>query len=258
MIIITLQAAEQIRTSAQHAGIARACLRLAARLGDKGSIEYGMGFDDKAADDMQVVAHDVTVLISPGSVELLTGAPQPVTMPLNGGSPNRIFRCPTCQVAVWSEYGGRTAVRFVRGGTLDDPAVVSPDVHMFTTVKMEREETSNPQAMVRGILEPAFLVHSQVSVIEGRAPLPGRDEILVGKLAAQKLGVPIERLSVGNTVFFDDRTWTISGVFAAPGSVMESEIWCPLTDLQIAAYPVAAPFEQLWLGLARYWRKKTN
>jgi glyoxylase-like metal-dependent hydrolase (beta-lactamase superfamily II) len=29
-----------------------------------------------------------------------------------------------------------------------------------------------------------------------------------------------------------------------------------LTDAQMAAYPVAAPFEMLWLGLARYWRKK--
>ena len=29
-----------------------------------------------------------------------------------------------------------------------------------------------------------------------------------------------------------------------------------MTDAQIAAYPVAAPFEQLWLGLARYWRKR--
>jgi glyoxylase-like metal-dependent hydrolase (beta-lactamase superfamily II) len=30
-----------------------------------------------------------------------------------------------------------------------------------------------------------------------------------------------------------------------------------MNDLQVAAYPVAAPFELLWLGLARYWRKKT-
>ena len=29
-----------------------------------------------------------------------------------------------------------------------------------------------------------------------------------------------------------------------------------MTEAQMAAYPVAAPFEQLWLGLARYWRKK--
>jgi glyoxylase-like metal-dependent hydrolase (beta-lactamase superfamily II) len=31
-----------------------------------------------------------------------------------------------------------------------------------------------------------------------------------------------------------------------------------MNELQIAAYPVAAPFEQLWLGLARYWRKRTG
>jgi iron-sulfur cluster assembly protein len=74
MIIVTPQAAEQIRKSAQQAGLAQACLRLAARLGDGGAIEYGMGFDDRASDDMQVVTDDVTVLISPGSVELLTGA----------------------------------------------------------------------------------------------------------------------------------------------------------------------------------------
>jgi len=29
-------------------------------------------------------------------------------------------------------------------------------------------------------------------------------------------------------------------------------------DVQVAAYPVAAPFEQLWLGLARYWRKRAG
>jgi glyoxylase-like metal-dependent hydrolase (beta-lactamase superfamily II) len=31
-----------------------------------------------------------------------------------------------------------------------------------------------------------------------------------------------------------------------------------MNDVQISAYPVAAPFEQLWLGLARYWRKKAS
>jgi iron-sulfur cluster assembly protein len=74
MITITPQAAEQILKSAQEAGLDVACLRLAARLGDQGAIEYGMGFDDKAEDDLQVVARDIKVLISPGSIELLTGA----------------------------------------------------------------------------------------------------------------------------------------------------------------------------------------
>jgi len=78
----------------------------------------------------------INMLIEAARVELLQGAPYGVEMPENGGSPNTIFRCPTCHVAVWSVYGGRSQVRFVRAGTLDDPAAVSPDVHIFTRSKL--------------------------------------------------------------------------------------------------------------------------
>ena len=74
MITVTPQAAEQIAKSAQQAGAGSACLRLAARLGDKGVLEYGMGFDDQAEGDTKVAVNGVTLLIPPGSVELLTGA----------------------------------------------------------------------------------------------------------------------------------------------------------------------------------------
>jgi iron-sulfur cluster assembly protein len=74
MITITPQAAEQIRKSALQAGLDEACLRLAARLGEKGAIEYGMGFDQKTEGDTQVVSGDIKVLVSAGCVELLSGA----------------------------------------------------------------------------------------------------------------------------------------------------------------------------------------
>ena len=74
MITVTPQAAEQIARSEQQAGAGSACLRLAARLDDKGVVEYGMGFDDKADEDTKVDTNGVTILISPGSIELLTGA----------------------------------------------------------------------------------------------------------------------------------------------------------------------------------------
>jgi iron-sulfur cluster assembly protein len=69
MITVTAQAAAQILQSAGGAG-----LRLAARLDDKGVIEYGMGFDESAEGDEKVVSNGVTLLVSPGSIELLTGA----------------------------------------------------------------------------------------------------------------------------------------------------------------------------------------
>jgi iron-sulfur cluster assembly protein len=74
MITVTPQAAEQIVKSAAHAGAGEVSLRLAARLDDKGVIEYGMGLDDTAEGDTKVAANGITLLISPGSAELLTGA----------------------------------------------------------------------------------------------------------------------------------------------------------------------------------------
>jgi hypothetical protein len=77
----------------------------------------------------------VNLLIEAERVELLAGDPRPVDVPRDDGSSQRIFRCPTCQVAVFSRYG-RRGVLFVRGGTLDDPSGVVPDVHIFTRSKL--------------------------------------------------------------------------------------------------------------------------
>ena len=77
----------------------------------------------------------INLLIETDRLELLAGDPQPVAVPRDDGSKQKIFRCPTCQVAVFSQYG-RPEVRFVRGGTLDQPSGVTPDVHIFTRSKL--------------------------------------------------------------------------------------------------------------------------
>jgi hypothetical protein len=77
----------------------------------------------------------INLLIEADRIELLSGEPQPVDVPRSGGKKQRIFRCPTCQVAVFSRYT-RAGVRFVRGGTLDDPSSVTPDVHIYTRSKL--------------------------------------------------------------------------------------------------------------------------
>jgi len=63
---------------------------------------------------------------------LICGTPV-LTEPMAG---RNLYRCPTCQVAVWSDYGGRPYLRFVRATTLDDPHALAPDVHIFTRSKM--------------------------------------------------------------------------------------------------------------------------
>src|SRR3954451_7751733 len=61
----------------------------------------------------------INLLIETDRVELLAGAREPGGVAGHDGSSQRVFRCPTCQVAVFSEYG-HPGFRFVRGGTLDD------------------------------------------------------------------------------------------------------------------------------------------
>jgi len=78
----------------------------------------------------------INLLIEADRIEVPVGAPQPVDAPRDSGKPQRIFRCPDCQVAIFSEYG-RSDVSFVRAGTLDDPTRIEPDVHIYTRSKVE-------------------------------------------------------------------------------------------------------------------------
>jgi hypothetical protein len=78
----------------------------------------------------------INVLIEAERLELLAGEPRRVDVPRDDGSVQKIYRCPTCQVALYSDYG-RPDIRFVRAGTLDDPSQVTPDVHIFTRSKRE-------------------------------------------------------------------------------------------------------------------------
>ena len=77
----------------------------------------------------------INLLIEADRVELLTGEPEPVDVRRGGTQKQRIFRCPTCRVAVFSRYTS-TKLRFVRCGTLDDPSSVEPDVHIYTRSKL--------------------------------------------------------------------------------------------------------------------------
>jgi hypothetical protein len=76
----------------------------------------------------------INVLIETDRVELLSGEPELVPVP-RGTKQQKIWRCPTCRIALYSQYT-TPRVRFVRAGTLDDPAAVAPDVHIYTRSKL--------------------------------------------------------------------------------------------------------------------------
>lgn len=69
-------------------------------------------------------------------VTLTKGTPVRVTMPTDSGRPHDIYRCETCQTALWSDYGRREILLFIRMQTLKDKLAIKPDAHIFTRSKL--------------------------------------------------------------------------------------------------------------------------
>jgi hypothetical protein len=66
----------------------------------------------------------------------LASEPELILTPSESGRGQRIARCPTCKVALWSNYPqAGDKVRFVRVGTLDEPDAFPPTVHIYTSSK---------------------------------------------------------------------------------------------------------------------------
>jgi putative ABC transport system permease protein len=112
-------------------------------------------------------------------------------------------------------------------------AYVSPEVNVALPVSTS-PQPRHELVSVRGITPAALLVHGQVQLAEGRLPIPGRDEVMIGALAARKMGVADADLAPGRSVWIERRPWSIVGRFTAPGTVMDAEIWTPLYDIKAA------------------------
>ena len=82
-------------------------------------------------------AFAVNALIETDRIEVLSGLPEPFAVPTDSGRPHDIYRCTGCGTALWSDYGRRPGLRFVRVGTLHDPSAISPDVHIYTRSKLD-------------------------------------------------------------------------------------------------------------------------
>lgn len=106
---------------------------------------------------------------------------------------------------------------------------ISPELYLGTRIAVNEQEGLG---LVRGVTTAAPLVRQQVQLIEGAWPAAG--EVMVGRLVHSKLGCDETALQPGQAIRFDGRDWKISGVFAAGGAAFESEVWCPLNDLQSA------------------------
>jgi hypothetical protein len=96
-------------------------------------------------------AFALNAMIETERVKLLSGTPEVVKTPSNSGKGQKIVRCRTCRVAVWSHYAGAgLKVAFLRVGTLDDPNLCPPDVHIFTSTKQKWVRLPDDAPVMKG------------------------------------------------------------------------------------------------------------
>lgn len=150
-----------------------------------------------------------------------SGSPQNVIL-LGAGSEESVERS---QVSPQTETLAAAGIRGINS-RLEIPAV-SGEVHYMSELAFPNGQRA--QALLRGVTPAAFEVYRAIRIVEGRYPKPG--EVLVGKLAHHNLGIDAEALKPGAKLSFEGQDFTVAGVFTAPGTVMESEVWFNRNDL---------------------------
>ena len=81
-------------------------------------------------------AFATNAFIEADCVKLISGTLEVIDIPSKSGAGQRMHRCPTCKVALWSNYLGLgTDFSFVRVGTLNEPTQCPANIQIFTSTK---------------------------------------------------------------------------------------------------------------------------
>jgi len=161
--------------------------------------------------------------LTQGMSEVLSASGSPRNIILLGkGSEESLERS---EVHIEAESAAATGMESITE-ILGTPAVSGEITYQ---APIRTESGAETPAILRGVLEKALLVHESVQLTEGYFPSPG--QVMVGSLTYRKLDVPSSELTTGRTIKFGNTSFTISGIFTAPGTVLESEIWFNRNDL---------------------------
>jgi ABC-type antimicrobial peptide transport system permease subunit len=109
----------------------------------------------------------------------------------------------------WSVAGDGTATLTVAGPDGRN-TFTAPDLETF------RRKYADPYAVY----------------VESAAP-SSDGEIIVGRMAFVKMGIPKDELAVGRKLSFGETDWTVVGSFVSPGTSFESEIWAHVEDMKV-------------------------
>jgi len=102
---------------------------------------------------------------------------------------------------------------------------------LFVIINLPKRSTgTDANVPLRGVEPAALLVRDSLKIIEGRMFEWGKDEVIVGRGAAQEFA----GLEVGSKIRVGRYEWPVVGLFTASGGVAESEIWTDAKILQDA------------------------
>ena len=114
----------------------------------------------------------------------------------------------------------------IKLGTDGKPLISAELMLVVDGIKKSSDTKANMP--LRGIGPNGLAVRSQVRMREGRMFAPGSNEIVVGAGLLREFA----GFEMGKTIRFGAQTWRVVGVFEAPGTVFESELWADAPVVQ--------------------------
>ena len=116
---------------------------------------------------------------------------------------------------------------------------------LYVIIDLPKRSTgTDANVPLRGVEPAALKVRDNLNIVQGRMFDWGKDEVIVGRGAAQEFA----GLDVGSTIQVGRYQWPVVGMFSADGGVAESEIWTDAKVLQ-AAYNRGDSFQSVSVRL---------
>jgi len=121
----------------------------------------------------------------------------------------------------------------------DGTPLASP-LKFMTSAMNDRTTGEELNVLLRGAGGPVAQVWPELKLVEGRWFEPGKRELIAGRAAQRQFA----GLDVGRSVEMANGAWTVVGVFEAPGTVYESELWGDV-EMVFAGYSITGQFSSV-------------
>lgn len=108
----------------------------------------------------------------------------------------------------------------------------------------KRSTGTDANVPLRGIHQQAYAVRKNFKIIAGHKFEPGRNEVIVGRAAANEFS----GCELGGTIPVGGQKWKVVGIFACDGGVAESEMWADAPLIQ-ETYHRGSTFQSVYCKL---------